>query len=644
MAKLNVCLDLGSDVLKTAFAYKSENDVVFGKFSKDNLFTQIAIPAVAFYDKNTNKWVYGSEVNKLNGDSYMTVIKIKSLLELVSFKINDNVTSSNLNFYLNRNSFPKFYFPVVRKRFDDFSKEEEKQRTFTAVGYTPEKVVKGFFEYVKKFVFEQTNKLMQNRQVSFDGIEIAIVNPPKIGKEYTTEIKRVVEAAFGQGSVKKVLPSTKAISIYAARLGLLEKNESCLVFDMGEEDISVAQTTYTKEHGVILDGVEGHSEPTELGGLDIDEAIYNYIESVIYHRETVGSPSSGEEGHIYEKSVFAKQYLLMQDIKRMKVALSFGGGKFFPNGVPISVHREVIVQRKITADEFKRIIKPTADKIADYIIKELKLPINFGVKKVILSGGLVETYALLNYIRNKAASEGLTQRIVTLENSGAMGDSFSILPHEDASYSSAVGGAMIAALDIDVKTVLSLSYGTWGGNSTKKLLKIFAERGAILESNENLFTTKFRLIGSKIDGEEMYSCVATPDEIKNDADVGVGMRKYKNVEYFSGSLVVGDYGSAQRYAAQKDISLKVVAGGVGSQIKLYYGGVEIQERDVNSDYYFIEGIKVDETGRATPYVAGASENKGKMRIKCVDGREFFANKSDVQLAFANVGSFDTVQG
>ena len=59
MAKLNVCLDLGSDVLKTAFAYKSENDVVFGKFSKDNLFTQIAIPAVAFYDKNTNKWVYG---------------------------------------------------------------------------------------------------------------------------------------------------------------------------------------------------------------------------------------------------------------------------------------------------------------------------------------------------------------------------------------------------------------------------------------------------------------------------------------------------------------------------------------------------------------------------------------------------------
>ena len=643
LAKLHVCLDLGSDVLKTAFAYKSGNEVVYGKFSKNNLFSQIAIPAVAFYDKQKNNWVYGSEVNKLNGDSYMTVVKIKSLLELVSFKINDSVTTSNQDFYFNKNRFPKFYFPIRRKRFDDFANEVERQRTFSADGYTPEKVVKGFFLYVKNFVYGQAKKLVEEKNTPFEGVEIAIVNPPKIGKAYTAEIKRVVEAAFGQDSVKKVIPSTKAISIYAARSGLWERNESCLVFDMGEEDISVAQTTYTEAHGIILDGVEGHSEPIELGGLDIDEAIYNHIENSIYNRETVGTPSSGEDGHIYEKSVLAKQYLLMQDIKRLKVALSFGGGKFFPNGVPISVHREVIVQRKITADEFKRIIMPVAERISDYIIRELKLPINNGVKKVILSGGLVETYALLNYLINRVAAEGLSHRIITLENSYGSGDDFSILPHEDATYSSAVGGAMISALNIDVKTVLSLSYGTWGGNSSKKLLKIFAERGSILDNDENLFRTKFRLMGNKIEGEEMYSCVATIDELKNDAKSSVGQRKYKNVEYYSESLVVGDKGSYQRNAAQRDISLKVVSGGADSQIKLYFGGVEIIERDFNCDYYFYEGIKVDETGRAIPYIEGA-DNIGKMRIRCADGREVWADKYDIRIAFANVESFDTVQG
>ncbi len=644
MSKLFVCLDLGSDVLKIAFAYRNGDRVEYGKFSKNDLIKRAAIPAVAFYQKNDNSWLYGSEVQKTNGDYYMTVVKIKSLLELLSFKVDNVTTQSNRDFYFNHDCFPKFYFPVRRTMLDDFAAEVDKNRTFTAKGFTPQAVVEAFFDYVGNFVDEQALLLSKSRSVQFDDFEIAVVNPPKIGKEYVAEIKRVIERTFGLGSVKKVMPSTKAISIYASQVGVLAKGESCLVFDMGEEDISVAQAVFTEKYGILLDGVEGHSEPIDLGGLDVDEAIYNYIEKSIYSRETVGSPSEGESGHIYESSVLAKQYLLMQDIKRLKAVMSFKGGALFPNGVPISVHREVIVQRVITKDEFKQILIPVADKIANYVIDELKRPINGSVTKVILSGGLIETYGLLTYLKNRIAAAGLNHKIVTLGSADGTSDRFSVLSNEKALYSSAVGGALIAAWNIDVKTTLSLSYATWSGNSSKKLLKIFASRGAILNSEENTFVTKLRLKGVKIDGEEMYSCICTPEEIDNDSRNIPSLRKYKNVLYDGKTLVVGSSGTTIRRHAEDDLSLKVVSGGEDSNIKLYYDGSEVVERDENAEFYFYEGIKVDDTGRATPYIEAAAENYGKMYIRCENGVARSVYKKDITVSFTNVHSFDTVQG
>ena len=59
MAILNIGLDLGSDAVKIAFAVKKGRDVSYGKLARNDFLTQVAIPAVAFYDLNTRSWKFG---------------------------------------------------------------------------------------------------------------------------------------------------------------------------------------------------------------------------------------------------------------------------------------------------------------------------------------------------------------------------------------------------------------------------------------------------------------------------------------------------------------------------------------------------------------------------------------------------------
>ena len=72
------------------------------------------------------------------------------------------------------------------------------------------------------------------------------------------------------------------------------------------------------------------------------------------NRETLGTPHPGEEGHITEFALDSKQYLLVKEIKKAKMILSrpIGDTKFFENGVPVSLYREVHIQRLLTRAQF----------------------------------------------------------------------------------------------------------------------------------------------------------------------------------------------------------------------------------------------------------------------------------------------------
>ena len=66
-------LDLGSDTLKIAYAY-DRGGLKTGKITAgDSSVT--AIPAVAYYDFEENKWLFGEQVDAVGDKSFMSVVK-----------------------------------------------------------------------------------------------------------------------------------------------------------------------------------------------------------------------------------------------------------------------------------------------------------------------------------------------------------------------------------------------------------------------------------------------------------------------------------------------------------------------------------------------------------------------------------------
>lgn len=640
--ELSISLDLGSDTLKIAFAYKQSGMVRYGKLIKDGLVTHVAMPAIAYYDEHAKKWIYGDCVEAGEEKSFVNVVKIKNLLSLVeqvnpSFFTFKNIAEQkaaaaavfekNVAYYGKGHEFPKFFFPLRRKFSRDFASMVKNDLTFRAPDYTPRDVCRGFFEYIAAVVEVQVGKLSKERGLKFSSKKISLVYPAKAGKLYVSEYTSLVEKAF-ELKVHKSLNSTKALSMYAYHRGMLGEGESLLAFDMGEEDISVAKAVLLPPEGpfddakLVVEGADGHSAPCDIGGNDIDSAIAKYIEQCIYNRETVGTPSHGNEGHIYESGLESKQYLFMKDIKKAKMILSmpdYGDG-VFASGAPVSLCRDLYIQRKITKDEFRRCAgiaddNGVARQIVDYIEEELSLAVNRDVTKVFLSGGLVETLDLVDYIKKSVKKNHVNISFYTFDDNVMDGDDFAVLTYEDSTYAPAIGGAIVSAMDYDVRTAIALSYATWMGlnlndaaNTRVLFLDIFVDRGTILPKGNSIFTTGGVVRGSaaspisQIKGEEIYSATVTRADIsaqRNKAQLKDFYLTTKKDNY----LLIGKSGSKERKRLAKIIGMKTVSGGENAKIVFMHGDRRVQ---ILGDFDFVEGVIIDPDGRANPYIASAA--------------------------------------
>ena len=181
---LNIGIDLGSDTLKLAFVFKnSQRELVYGKFS-DPVAIMAGLPAQAQFIKpgdsaSKGRWIYADQIACEEENSFVTVVKIKKLISLLSKisqgdndAINAQIAASNRNYYLNRSVFPKFAFPDKQNFMQDvtsydFSTYEEKNKTFTAQGYTPKAVCEGFFGYIAAFVEKKIKKLEKMAKTVF---------------------------------------------------------------------------------------------------------------------------------------------------------------------------------------------------------------------------------------------------------------------------------------------------------------------------------------------------------------------------------------------------------------------------------------------------------------------------------------------
>ena len=261
---LEVAIDLGSDTVKVAYAFESKNSVEYGKLAPCDITGSVIVPAIAYYDEETLSWLFGEEVYKNVDRSFVTVVKIKSLLSLLLIRRNKRVTASNKQYYFDKNLFPKFYFPNRKKLAEDFAKAEDLDMTFKA-NKTPQEVCEEFFGYlIDNTVMPAIQRLQKERGIHFENINYSLVYPTKAGKEYVEELERLATRACGK-DMKKVLSSTKALGLFAYHRQVLKKGDAVVIFDMGEEDISVAKFTLNSSGSMIIDGVDVHNVPMEIG-------------------------------------------------------------------------------------------------------------------------------------------------------------------------------------------------------------------------------------------------------------------------------------------------------------------------------------------------------------------------------------------
>ena len=711
---LNIGLDLGSDTLKAAYAFDLAGKVFYGKISKESLPTEVAVPAIAYYDEQEGKWSFGYDVSREKSSSFTTVVKIKTLLGMLSHvpagkggrKQATEIRARNAKFYREGTMFPKFYFPVSRKVLSDFNEMVSMKMTFDG-GISPQSVCEKFFEYVAELITaripaleakvkKDVERIKNGRQgdeilrgalrgfktesLAFAGqIKIAAIYPSGACKEYQQELERLIEKAFGRAP-EKSLSSTKALSIYAMHRGMIGRNDSALVFDLGETDISVTRANVDGMGELIIDGADGHSAPCEIGGNDVDRAVAEHIEEEIKDRETMGTPSYGEEGHIVERGLREEQYLFMKNIKKAKILLSVPQSKeIFPGGVPVNLVRDVHIQRSLTREAFVACIGLGAGKvgvakeIAAYIINELALEINKDVKKMIISGGLAETYGLLDYIKQRVHKANADAEIITFDEEKDGQDGFSIGTYEDSTYAAAVGAAIVALEDIQIKVCLSLTYASWSYPQFPteaeqvlhghKMLAMIAGKGQVLRSDGlNVFTFPCRL-GLKegevkcTEGDEIYSLTVRREKVYETArshpemrgqTYGGGGKRYVYVE--KSGTTVSESEKKWRSNLEKYLGLRVVSGGRDSRIFYYHKGIRVSL--INTFIYYREGVRIDADGVATPIILNNKvDNFGRMaRVHYLldEDRDIWTKNEtvvpadEIELRFEGMEEFDAM--
>ena len=499
--------------------------------------------------------------------------------------------------------------PKDRESIGDFDKAVKEKRTFEAEN-TPREVCVGYFEYVKGIVTKRIAALSEKTGIQFS-VRYSVVFPPKVGAEYKKHFKSVLEEAFGC-KIHKELGTTRALGMFACMSGgengapIVKKKENVLVFDIGEEFISTSKIMVGSKGEIVVDGSEGHKKAEPIGGVIVDEAILNYLENGVDDREqfaSVGLENSAREG-----CPESKRYQLLKDIKVAKNILS----------------NEKICATGIAGKKVGGI----ADRIYNFIKEEAENKINDDVKTVIVAGGVIETLGLGEYLRTRLKKElGKNLRTFDDEQQGS-GGAFKIYANESSVYAAALGMTLAAVRDVEIKTVLSLTYGTWVYNQGLKVLKIFVERFKPLESEENTFSGDFsgnsvseKWMDTVLTDEEMFSAVITEKECNAKKDeakkTGSGVVLYASFEsggkeYYR--LVVGEKGSSQRRVAKEAFALKEVFGDeihirektTGRRVRVRKQGDAYTIISKSYPLKFQEGIVVSKNGTIKPFIKNTS--------------------------------------
>lgn len=579
-------IDLGRDTLKIAVAYGEKGKETIKKIDSGSKF-QKHIPALAYYDTATQEWLYGTHINSVGTDRpFEYIVRIKDLISLCDH---------DKSIYNQGHIFPRFRFSTIKDEKDArtaYERIKARDYCFEAGNATPKTVCEGYFRYVKEIVDSRCDD--QDRKV-------ALIYSSAAKTEYIKEYQRLAKESFRDVEVRR-MTAAKAVSKYAEHRGYLDAGGGALlIFDMGEESISVLKARL-KDGTLTVDGASGHREPMSIGGKNIDKDIADAIERKIEDREIPGCTSDADRKE-FGTGLQSRQYLFMQEVKSAKSYLSAAEDP--DTAVRVALYRDVCVVTDITRAEVIEATRGTAKAIAKYIREELTNQVNTDVKNVLLCGGIIKTPGLTDAIV-KALGGKDKNKLLFFDCEEKREDQITVEKNEVSLYGAAMGGALLAARAFygQAETVLTLSYGTWVGGK-KKVFCGFAQKGEKLKQNAytEFWTTEEIKLHKEISTEEIYSVANMPAD-----------------DMFE----VGEIGSDIRLEAQKSYGLSTVAGGKKGSLKIILEYLDDRskleiESILNGKMSFREGIVVDPEGIAKPQIKTEdiiiTDNGKELRVK-----------------------------
>ena len=584
---LQVAIDLGCETVKVSYAYvDNSGKVKHGKLE----VTDHPYPGTVSYCRETASWLIGEGIEQQSGFTYDTIIRIKDLISMLIPTTNSHGEPvDNSEFYSGHKEFRRFYFPQKVKASSSMAKAVDNGQTFSS-SITPRELCRQFFVKLFGDCITKPVKDIIKANPHLDGVCFTSVYPAKANKEYTDELidltkYAVTKSSFTGKITYDKLSSPKAIAVGAYYNKLISDDSATLIVNIGERDTSVSKVYIFNEDNKVsinIDGRAGHNLPTEIGGEDFDEALSNLIDDKINLREVLGIGS----GHTSEQGTYRQQYLLMREIKTVKECLSVSDvdyKKVFPTGVPIHVHRDVIIETNVSRDEFvSKMLKgagSVGSELSDYLKLEFRRPTNKNVKTVLFTGGGAATHFLCDYLKNDIGAMAKNVKF-KVASSGTGANAV------DSTYAAAFGAAIMAPAGIVLYLRTAMTYGTWakerlhpGDASPTKVFSVIIDAGTIIPEEGYEKTILFSTGQSEIKSDEI---LAYPEKL--------GGKK----------LPVGDPGSTVRRDLEKK-GLRVLSGDDGKGliyfVKKGIGGESRFFKPTSVPKIYIdEGLRVDYDG------------------------------------------------
>lgn len=365
---LSFGIDLGSDSLKTGFAYEGERgNFRYGKLAVS--FFDDTFPACGYCTPDTDEWIFGEEIFSENKD-YERIVRIKDLIMLYD-------GTDSCDYFKTNYDYPKFKPRFIEESFAAF----DKRKTFRSAS-SPKEVAEQFFQaYFRQFFAPALEKLAQRYSLSLGsklGSNAILAIPDNARDEYAVELTRLASLG-GFVSVKTKGFKTRRVSETAALYAVNEKKlvsgERALVADVGETGLTLS----------VVDGIdlEEYLCVWKVGGADADQNIFDYVKAEIDKKRGTQDENYG---------TYYQLFNLELRIKDAKATLSTAGSK----RTRVEVEGATTELVPLTTEAFLEATKPTTKRVSDLITSAAK---KAKLDKIILSGGAAQTRGLLTALK-----------------------------------------------------------------------------------------------------------------------------------------------------------------------------------------------------------------------------------------------------